>query len=169
MAIMLNLMCCDLPLPKPWINIDLSTSEHIKADLILDCTNLSDHFGTGTVDRIYIGHGLEHLYPQQAHDAMEDWKNVLKAGGDLGIVTPDFRFIAQGYLDNDPRFTHFEMIDTYLFSYKQESVHRTIWDVSSLTSLFEEHDFKDIKEIDRISDNRLAYGVEWQMGVGGVK
>lgn len=167
----LNLMCCDLPLPREegWINCDISTSPHIKADLRIDCTKLRDHFGENSVDQIYCGHGLEHLYPTEAEEAMEDWKAVLKPGGILGIVTPDFRYIAQGYLNGDPEFRHDELIQTFIFSYKQESVHRTLWDVDSMKKLFLLHGFKDITEIDRMNDPRVAFGVEWQCGCEGRK
>ncbi len=167
----LNLMCCDLPLPRSegWVNLDISTSPHIKADIVLDCTKLSDYYDKDSIDEIYIGHGLEHLYPEEAENAMEDWKNVLKPDGILGIVTPDFRFIVEGYLKGEEKFNIAELIDTYLFSYKQESVHRTLWDVDSMKNLFEKHGFKDITEIDRMNDERLAYPAEWQMGVQGKK
>jgi predicted SAM-dependent methyltransferase len=167
--IKINVGSCDLPLPKPWINVDISTSPHIKADLILDGRCLDENFGDGTVDEIYAGHFLEHLYPQEAEDFVAMCYKILKPGGVLGLVTPDFKYIAEGYLKGDPEFRVEELIDTFLFSYKQESVHRTLWDFDSMKELFLRHGFKDITEIDRMNDPRVAFGVPWQMGVQGVK
>jgi predicted SAM-dependent methyltransferase len=167
--IMLNVGSCDLPLPKPWINIDNSTSPHIKCDLVMDGRKLDDNFSENSVDEIYAGHFCEHLYPQEAEDFVEMCYKLLKPGGVLGIVTPDFKYIAQGYLEGNTDFRIAELIDTYIFSYKQESVHRTFWDFDSMKELFVRHGFKDITEIDRMNDERVAYGVPWQVGCEGTK
>jgi predicted SAM-dependent methyltransferase len=167
--IWLNIGSCDLPLPKPWINIDNSESPHIQKDLLLDGRKLDEHFSEGTVDRIYAGHFLEHLYPQECEEFLAMCFKLLKPGGDLGLVTPDFRFIVEEYLKGNTDFRIDELIDTFIFSYKQESVHRTLWDVDSMKSLFERHGFKNITEIDRINDDRVAFGVDWQMGVQGFR
>lgn len=169
--IRLNIGSCDLPLPRSegWINIDNSTSPHIKADLVMDGRKLAEHFDTGSVDEIYAGHFLEHLLPGEVELFMLDCHTILKPGGKLGLVTPDFRFIVQKYLEGDERFGVAELINTYIFSYRQESVHRTLWDVDSMKNLFKSHGFNDITEIDRMKDDRLAYPAEWQMGVQGVR
>ena len=164
----LNIGCCDLPLGG-WTNIDNSASSHIRSDLTLDGTKLDDYFDANSVDEIYAGHFLEHLYPMEANKFIAMCYSLLKPGGKLGVVTPDFRFIVDGYLKGDVRFTVPELINTYIFSYRQESVHRTIWDFDSMKNIFEVHGFKDITEIDRMNDERLAYPAEWQMGVQGVK
>lgn len=169
--IRLNIGSCDLPLPRSegWINIDNSESPHIKKDLLLDGRKLDEHFEDNSVHEIYAGHFLEHLYPQEAFDFVSMSYKLLKPGGILGLVTPDFLFIVQQYLAGDPRFTIPELIETYIFSYKQESVHRTFWDVPELTELFIRNGFTNVTEIDRMNDERLAYPAEWQMGVQGKK
>lgn len=167
--IKLNIGSCDLPLPKPWINIDISDSPHIKADLILDGRKLDNNFGDNSVDEIYAGHFFEHLYPWEAEKFVDMCYRILKPGGKLGLVTPDFLFIVQQYLQGDPRFSIPELTETYLFSYKQESVHRTIWDIPELLEMLTKYGFKDITEIDRMEDERIAFGVPWQCGVQGIK
>lgn len=167
----LNIGSCDLPLPQSdgWVNIDNSTSPHIKADLVLDGRKIADHFDENSVEEIYAGHFLEHLYPAEAEQFVADCYHILKPGGLLGIVTPDFKYIVQRYLDGDERFTIPTLIETYLFSYQQESVHRTIWDFSAMEKLLVAHSFYGITEIDRNTDYRLAYPAVWQVGVQGVK
>lgn len=164
--IRLNLGCCDLPLAG-WVNIDASTSEHIKADLTADCLDLSAHFAPGSVDEVYAGHMVEHLTPEQADRAMEHWKGLLKPGGKLGIVTPDFRVLSEHYLNGDISIERME--DEFVFSYVQESHHASIWDQERQFVLFEKHGFVNIKPIDRMNDERLAYKDSLQVGTEGVK
>lgn len=166
--IKLNLACCDLPL-KGWINIDISTSPHIKADLVADVLDLSEHFEKDSVDEIYIGHGVEHLTPDEAKSAVAHWYSLLKPGGILGITTPDFRKIAEGYLSGDPDFSVDNLNWTYIFSYRQESVHRQVCDLTSLSKLLSDAGFTSIEEGDRLHDPRLPFGVPWQVLVQGVK
>jgi predicted SAM-dependent methyltransferase len=167
----LNIGSCDLPLPRSegWINIDNSTSPHIRADLVLDGRELDSHFGPGSVEEIYAGHFLEHLYPQEAERFFAMCYGLLAPGGILAVVTPDIRHVAQKYLEGDQGFSIADLTDTYVYSYRQESVHRSLWDRDSMVEVFSRHGFKDITEIDRISDKRLAYPAPWQVGVEGRK
>jgi predicted SAM-dependent methyltransferase len=162
----LNLGCCDLPL-KGWVNIDNSTSPHIKADLVANALDLSEHFQLESVDEIYAGHLIEHLMPDEVELAVIHWKSLLKPGGKLAIMTPDFHHLCEQYLTG--AITIEEMTDLYVFSYSQESEHRSLWDQESLFKLFARHGFKDIKPIDRMKNEYSPYGVEWQCGVEGLK
>lgn len=165
-TVRLNLGCCDLPLAG-WINIDSSTTEHIKADLVADCLNLSDHFAPGSVDEIYCGHLVEHLTPDEADRAMAHWYSLLKPGGKLGIMTPDFRTLSQYYLNGDISIERME--NEFVFSYVQESHHASIWDQGRQFELFARHGFRNIGAIDRMSDSRAAYHDELQVGTEGIK
>lgn len=164
--IKLNLGCCDLPL-EGYINIDESDSPHIKADLKADALNLSSHFEPNTVDEIFTAHLLEHLTPTQAEEAIVHWKSLLKPGGVLAIVTPDFHYLAKSYLEGGIPLD--EMTNLYVFSYVQESLHRSLWDQANLFQLLMRHGFKDLKPINRYTDPRLAYPAEWQCGAQGTK
>ena len=164
--IKINLGCCDLPL-EGWINIDESTSPHIKADLVANALDLSAHFKPESVDEIYAGHLLEHLYPDQANSAILHWKSLLKPGGKLGIVTPDFKYICEQYLSGAVDL--YEVNNLYLYSYVQESGHKWMWDLPSLMQLLEIHGFNNIRPIDKMNDEKLAYKVEWQTGAEGTR
>lgn len=163
--IRLNLACSDLPL-KNWLNVDIR--KEVNPDIVMDVRKLSDKFGK-EVDEIYAGHFLEHLTPFEAEDFIEECKKVLVNGGKLGIVTPDtdeiFRMYAKGEI------TIKDLNDVYIFSYIQkldtEPLHKSLWNLESLTGLFKRHKFKNIKEIDRMLDPRVAYGIKWQCGVDG--
>lgn len=164
--IRLNLGCADLPL-QGWVNVDMSRSPHIKADLVADVLDLSDVIEPGSVDEIYAGHLLEHLAPTQAEEAIEHWKSLLKPGGILAIVTPDFHAVVEGYLAGDISLDRLN--NEFIYSYCQESHHASMWDQTALFELFSRHSLTDIKPIDRFNDPRLAYKDSLQVGVEGKK
>lgn len=162
----LNLGSCDLPLDG-WTNVDLSTSPHIKTDIVCDATDMSEHFKPGTVDEIFSSHLVEHFDPKQVDKAMKHWYELLKPGGKLGIVVPDFKHICEGYLNGDISLEQVNM--EYIYSYVQESHHKYMYDQASLFELMNKYGFKDIKPINRMSDPRITYGVTWQCGVDAIK
>ena len=53
-----------------------------------------------TFDYIYSSHLLEHLYPEQARQALEESARVLKPGGILRLAVPDLNRLVADY---DPR------------------------------------------------------------------
>lgn len=89
-----------------WVNIDIQQS-HMPG-VCMDCLQLSDAFGEGTVDLIFSCHMLEHLdYPDGAVRFFEQTFKVLKPGGTLRIVVPDLYAICRGYLGgSDLKFIH---------------------------------------------------------------
>jgi len=165
----INVGCCDLPLPREdgWINVDISTSPHIRADIVADCRDLTTTFGYDEADEIYAGHFVEHLTPTEAEEWVAMCYKVLKPGGILGFVTPDFDYIVKDYLAGN--ITLERMNNLYIYSYDQESHHASMWNVEEQKNLLARHGFVDIVEIDRMNDPRLAFGVEWQCGVSGRK
>lgn len=165
--IRLNVGSCDLPLPKPWINIDISTSPHVKCDLVLDGRKLDDNFAENSVDEIYAGHFVEHLTPTEVEEWVAMCYKILKPGGILGFVTPDFDYIVRDYLSGN--ITLERMNNLYLYSYDQESHHASMWNVEAQMDILRRNGFTNVTEIDRMSDERVAFGVPWQVGVEGRK
>jgi predicted SAM-dependent methyltransferase len=112
----LNLGCGNIFVSKkPWINIDWAplNSNVIKANL-LD----SLKFGNSTIDLIYSSHFIEHVSIERIPKLLKDYHRVLKSGGILRIVLPDFENIAREYVDNvdagkyqNSFFNILEMID----------------------------------------------------------
>lgn len=162
--IRLNLGCENIK-KEGWINIDINPK--VEPDIVADVTDLSNHFKPNSVDEIYAGHLLEHLYPQEAITAVENWKSLLKEGGKLCVVVPDFKYLVKAYMGGSMSIEELAM--EYVYSYVQPSHHRWIYDIESLIRFLEEAGFKDIKTIDRLQDERLAYPVNWQVGVEAVK
>jgi len=148
---------------RGWINVDKSTSEHIKADLVCDALKIDDHFKINSVDEIYAGHLFEHFTRPQQIKAMHVWHKVLKPDGILAIVTPDFKTIARMYANED--MDNFELNNQFIYSYMQESLHRWCWDREALRDFLLEYGFHKPKFIEA-NDYRLAFkNVPWQSGV----
>lgn len=166
MPVRLNLGCADLPL-EGFINIDSSVSPHIKSDLTADVLDLSAHFSPESVDEIWAAHLIEHLYPQDVDKAVEHWKSLLRPGGTLAVVTPDYKVLSEHYLSGDISIEKLE--DEFVYSYCQESHHQSIWSQERQFALFARHGFKSIKPIDRMNDPRLAYFDSLQVGTEGTK
>jgi predicted SAM-dependent methyltransferase len=163
----LNCGSCDLPLTKPWLNLDISDSPHIQKDLQMDCRKLDEHFNEGTVDRIYAGHFVEHLTPTEAEEWVAMCYRLLKPGGDLGFTTPDFDYIARDYIAGN--ITLERMNNLYIHSYDQESHHMSQWNYAAQAELCRKVGFSEVSELDRMNDERLAFGVPWQVGCNAIK
>jgi len=158
----LNLGCADIK-KEDWLNVDLDPLT--KPDLIADALNLP--YLENSVDEIYAGHLVEHLTPLQATAAVQHWHTLLKPGGKLCIVTPDFKVLAEQYLAGAIPLE--EMTDIYIFSYVQPSHHQMLLDTELQIKLLMGAGFHDVRPINRHTDHRLAYGVDWQCGCEGRK
>ncbi len=56
-------------------------------------------YADGTVDEIYASHVLEHFPAAFVSGVVKEWCRVLKPGGRLRIGVPDFRKVAESYID----------------------------------------------------------------------
>lgn len=112
----LNLACGDFYLDTPeWINIDWyphSTSVK-KANLLNPLPFPDNHF-----DIVYSSHFIEHIPKSRIEKFMNECHRVLKPGGTIRIVVPDFENIAREYVKNidsgkneEAEFNVIEMID----------------------------------------------------------
>lgn len=158
----LNLGCCDLKRPG-WVNID--NDPRVGPDVVADALDLP--YEEGSVDEIYAAHLVEHLTPEEAVTAFKHWYALLKPGGKLCIVTPDFKELCKQYLAGAIPLE--DMTHIYVFSYVQSSHHASLWDQESQINELLNIGFHDIKAINRHTDDRLFYGVDWQCGTEGVK
>jgi len=94
MTLKLNLGCGLYKL-QGFVNIDVW--EDTKPNLVMDIRKLP--YENCSVDFIYAGHILEHFYIDEALDVLKEWKRVLKAGGRLVIVVPDFEVVCKRYVE----------------------------------------------------------------------
>ncbi len=67
-----------------------------------DCTDLS-RFGDGSFDVVFAGHLLEHLTREQVDATLGEVRRVLRPGGRLLVLQPNFRRCVREYFDD---YTH---------------------------------------------------------------
>jgi len=175
-SVRLNIGCGDYAL-SGYLNIDSASGSAAN----LRCTVPPIPFEDGEVDEIYAGHFLEHLDYDDGQRFLEECYRVLRLDGKLGVVVPDTREIMRRYLGNmgdygqhaDGRIFKVSDLDDiccyWLFSTVQASHHKWAYDLETLARALQRNGFHLIKEIDRLTDPRVATGQWYQCGWDAVK
>lgn len=78
---------------RSWTTVD----RYMPADLATDMGDLP--FKDATVDEIFSAHALEHVARARVMPILAEWFRVLKSGGTVTLLVPDFDFIAQVWLE----------------------------------------------------------------------
>jgi len=162
-AVRLNLGCGGYP-KKGFVNVD--QLESVKPDLLSDVTDLP--YRPNTADEIYCGHLLEHLSWDEGQGALKHWLDILKPGGEIRIVVPDFDILAKRYFDNPTPGDLKHLNDFYIYSYVQESPHRYFYSAGLLKMAMGTAGFKKVEQL-AVDDPYFVEPVPWQCGFVGVK
>jgi len=159
----LNLGCGQYKL-KGFVNIDQFAN--VDPDLVADATGLP--YDPDTVDEIYCGHMLEHLTWDEGQNALKHWLSILKPGGVIRIVVPNFDVLARNYFDNPTPMEMKKLNDYFIFSYVQDSLHRYCYSAGLLKAAMVAAGFTGIEPL---PSNHPYYAdpVDWQAGFKGVK
>ena len=147
-----------------FVNID--QFERVSPDIVANVTNLD--YGPDTVDEIYCGHLLEHLTWNEGQNALTHWLRILKPGGEIRIVVPDFEELAKMFLANPTPQEMIHMNNNYIYSYIQDSLHRYCYSAGLLKYALEEVGFTRVERMPR-NHEYYVEDVEWQVGYCGVK
>jgi SAM-dependent methyltransferase len=135
---------------KGMINIDVNP--FAKSDLWLDL-NGSLPFESMTVDAVYCCHTLEHFYEPDVRKILRGCFRILKPGGSIRVVTPDFQKAILAYQRNelsyfsdfpDKRRSIGGRFANYLLCRDQ---HRIIFDFSFWEELLQDEGFTGISEM----------------------
>ena len=102
---------------------------------ILDVSRDLASLGTSSFDAVLASNILEHFEPGVASSVVEDVARLLKPGGRLLIVQPNFRFAAKQYFD--------------------DYTHRSVFTDVSLPNLLRAHGFR----IDHVQPRFLPYSM----------
>jgi len=74
-----------------------------------------------TFDGVYHSHVLEHLDREDAPGFLAEWFRVVKPGGILRVVVPDFELLARSYLDIVGRMPDRASLSEHTFAVEQMS------------------------------------------------
>ncbi|MBU0977848.1 MAG: glycosyltransferase [Nanoarchaeota archaeon] len=162
-ALRLNLGCGRYPMPG-FVNID--QIESVKPDLIADATELP--YLPDSVDEIYCGHILEHLSWNEGQGALKHWLDILKPGGEIRIVVPNFDVLAAIYFQTPTPAEMKHLNDYFIYSYVQESPHRYFYSAGLLKEAMETAGFKRVERLP-IDHPYYVENVDWQVGFSGKK
>jgi len=101
--IKLNL-ACGKDIKDGFLNIDMRNEAYVgKIDIAADIT-MGIPFSNSSVDMIYTSHFVEHLDSVELeHFFREAWR-ILKPGGFMRLVWPDFNKVFRSYVNNDKEF-----------------------------------------------------------------
>jgi predicted SAM-dependent methyltransferase len=167
-------------------HIDIEPFPHL--DYVANISSLS-MISDNSIDEIYVSHAFEYFSRVESQKILEEWKRVLKTGGELRIVVPDFRALVSVYEKSEYQI---EKILGPLFGYwenpKTNDVifHKTVWDEDSLRKSLEKAgyisicEFNPVKFLNSIDPNyddySLAFyphmdqsGIQISLAILGVK
>jgi len=159
----LNLGCGRFPMPG-FVNIDHLDS--VKPDLIANATDLP--YSPDSVDEIYCGHLLEHLSWDEGQGALNHWLDILKPGGKIRVVVPNFDVLGSTYFQTPTPENMRRLNDHYIYSYVQESPHRYCYSAGLLKEAMEMAGFKRVERLP-VDHPYYVENVDWQCGFVGVK
>lgn len=81
--------------------VERAAARHVKSE-VGDCTDLS-RFSDGSFDVVFASNLLEHLDRERAECLLSEARRVLRPGGRLILLQPNFRLQPGGYFDD---YTH---------------------------------------------------------------
>jgi predicted SAM-dependent methyltransferase len=126
--IKLNLGCGHTNFGEDWDHIDNINEPHIKSH---DITKLP--YEDNSVDILYSSHTLEYFDREEALDVLKEWYRVLKVGGKIYLSVPDFRAMANLYIENNaPLHKFLGPLFGKMASGDKVIYHKTVWDYASL-------------------------------------
>jgi hypothetical protein len=88
-AVWINLGCGPHRAPEPWINLDCVSNATIRPDQVVDPDFPLITYGSNSIDRIYLGHVLEHVAWYTVEPFLIDARDALVPGGEMLVVGPD--------------------------------------------------------------------------------
>jgi hypothetical protein len=98
-----NVGCGPYRAPAPWINLDCHEGDNVHPDVLVDAENPLGGFEPGTVERVYLGHVLEHVPWPEVPLFLQQLDDKLTPGGEICVVGPDvYRIIKRWHENLDP-------------------------------------------------------------------
>ncbi len=96
-------------------------SEHTPdVDVVMDLKNLT--FKPGSVDEIYSFHVLDHMFLDEAVQAISNWKKCLKVKSKMYIVVDDFEYVARAFVGGDISIELFNDLHCHPSQYTRDNL-----------------------------------------------
>lgn len=107
----LNIGCGPFPAPKPWTNTDvISIPRNVEPDVLVKTPwplELTKHgIGRHSVERVYMGHVLEHVRWDRLPRFFKELKQLLVPGAQVCVVGPDVNRVIQGWARGEWSWEH---------------------------------------------------------------
>jgi len=143
----LHLGCGKRFLPG-FYHIDIEPFPHV--DLVTSIDKLSS-IESGTAEIIYSSHAFEYFSRGESHEVLAEWLRVLRPGGQLMLVVPNFRMLVEIYLETSDLSS---ILGPLFGEWANESAgrifHKMTWDNALLCSYLVEAGFENTHEFDPV-------------------
>lgn len=151
----LNVCCGRHVLGAGWTNVDAVVSNHPKArgrkpEILADMRSIP--LPDACADELMCIHGIEHVLPWEADEAVREWGRLLKVGGKLVIECPDLikccRNVLSGYQVAGKHPDQMGVWGLYGDDTLRDPfmMHRYAYSPASMARLLERNGFTEIKE-----------------------
>lgn len=119
------------------INVDIR--EEVKPDVI--CNLAGDlPFEDNYFDYIYASHLLEHFSWRNTVGILNNWRRVLKEGGEIEILVPSFEYIVRQYQSTGA----IPMPDLYGGQGHPMDIHFSAFDLRSLMKVMQDAGYREV-------------------------
>lgn len=171
-----NVGCGLFPIPY-WTNLD--ADPNMPAQITATVPPMP--FPDGSLDEVMASHMLEHLTRQEATVFAAEVFRVLRPGGIVAIIVPDFAQIVRDYLADRHEAVELQadrwwllddlddICEGFIYSTIQPSQHRWMYDKHTLGRLLKHAGFDQLKLIDPLRDERIINPTIYQVGIEGRK
>lgn len=144
----------DLFQKEEWCHVRLDIDVNVQPDVVDDIRYLQN-VADESVDGIYSSHNLEHLHPYDLPLALQAFRRVLKKGGVIVCLVPDFQLacerVAEGntepvYVSPAGPIYAMDMIFGYRRYTKDNpfQMHRNGFTPQYMNNILATHEFRDI-------------------------
>lgn len=130
---------------RPWEGY-LHCDERLLESTDLACRVETLPFADSSVEALLASHIIEHFSYREIDRVLAEWYRVLRPGGGILIITPNFAYVAHGYVEGWMEYTESRNRmfggQDYLGNY-----HYTMFDSPALGACLEEAGFKNVRDV----------------------
>jgi len=119
----------------------------------LVCTVEVLPFANDSVESLLASHIIEHFSYREIDRVIEEWHRVVRPGGNILIITPNFAYIAHGYVEGWMDYTESR---NRMFGGQDYpgNFHFTMFDSLSMGKTLEKAGFKNVRDVTSNYENR---------------